>query len=155
MIFKFICEVTLFIADLVLTKWIPLKETIHYLNLQSAIVSQQESQVALREDGQSDSESLTEELIHLAQKCEERLQFLRRYWVFVAIVSYCTSLFASFPFVNEGKVMIFVLVSNLKNQREFQKEAIQNYQQNLRTIQCLKIKKIICGTWSLMMINLN
>ena len=64
MIFKLICHVTLFVADLVLTKWIPLKETVHYLEIKSAIKSHQAGLV--KKDGKSEDESLDEEVILLA-----------------------------------------------------------------------------------------
>ena len=48
MFFKLICQIALLVADLILTKWIPLKETIHYLNIYNGIIS--DNQFAQKDD---------------------------------------------------------------------------------------------------------
>ena len=113
MFFKLICYLSLVIADLFLTKWIPLKETLHYYYLHQKLQSQKESK--LQDDDQLDEDSPTELILQkLAKKSEERLDFLSWYWVFQGVVCYMSYLFNVFPFVYEGRVMMLIMVSNPK-----------------------------------------
>ena len=131
MYFKLICYLSLVVADIFLTKWIPLKETLHYyfLNhkLQLCILSKDNKSFENNESDKKDEDFTQKELVmqQLAKKTEERLDLLRMYWVLQGIVCYVSYLFDVFPFVYEGRVMMLIMVSNTKMQKVFFKSFIQ------------------------------
>ena len=104
-IFRLLCQIALFVMDIMFAIWLPLKQTIHYYEINDTL---------------SKKENLNPEEIELKTTSGTKLRNWSYFWISQGILIFVThELLWFFPFAYEFRVLLGVLMAHPAVQIKF------------------------------------